>query len=211
MEEMSDIIVFIFEIIGTIAFAASGAFVAMEKKMDILGVMIMGLTTAIGGGVIRDIIIGNIPPAAFRDPVYAEVAIVVSLIVFLPRVRNAVNEYQTKVDMALLLMDTLGLGVFTVVGVATCQHALPEGGIFLSIFVGTITGVGGSILRDVLAGNTPYVFVKHFYACASIIGAVLSTLLWDLAGSVCAMIIGAVVVMILRLLAAHFRWKLPRA
>ncbi|MCR4673425.1 MAG: trimeric intracellular cation channel family protein [Lachnospiraceae bacterium] len=208
---MIDIIIFIFEIIGTVAFAVSGAFVAVEKKMDILGVMIMGLTTAIGGGALRDILIGNIPPQAFKDPIYAVVAALTSLVVFWPKMREFVNRHKDGFDRVLLIMDTLGLGVFTVVGVATCKQIEPGSGLFLPIFVGTITGVGGSILRDVLAGNTPYVFVKHFYACASIIGAIFCALLWHETGNVISMVVGAAVVMVLRLLAAHFRWKLPRA
>lgn len=208
---MIDVIILIFEIIGTIAFAVSGALVAVEKKMDILGVMLMGLTTAVGGGVIRDVLIGNIPPAAFRDPIYAFVALITSLVVFLPKVRKFFEEIKTKFDLALLLMDTLGLGVFTVVGVAVCKTTVTDCGLFLAIFVGTITGVGGSILRDVLAGNTPYVFVKHFYACASIIGSIACAVVWNYTGKVAAMILGAAVVILLRGLAAHFRWKLPRA
>lgn len=208
---MIDIIVFLFEIIGTIAFAVSGALVAVEKKMDILGVIIMGLTTAVGGGVLRDVLIGNVPPVAFVDPVYAMVAIVTSVIVFLPKVRNFFGEIKSKFELGLLLMDTVGLAVFTVVGVAVCKNTVTDCGLFLAIFVGTITGVGGSILRDVLAGNTPYVFVKHFYACASIIGAVICAVIWDYTGKVAAMIMGAAVVVLLRGLAAHFRWKLPKA
>lgn len=208
---MIDIIIFIFEIIGTVAFAVAGAFVAVEKKMDVLGAMIMGLTTAVGGGVLRDLLIGNIPPAAFKDPVYAIIAIATSLVVFWPKVRMVVNAHQAAFDRTLLIMDTLGLGVFTVVGVATCNQTVADSGLFLPIFVGTITGVGGSILRDVLAGNTPYVFVKHFYACASILGAMGCALTWEKLGNVISMIVGAAIVMVLRLLAAHFRWKLPRA
>ena len=88
---------------------------------------------------------------------------------------------------------------------------MPEMNLFLITFVGVLTGVGGGILRDIFAGNTPYIFIKHFYACASIIGAWTCALLWPHTGSVPAMIAGAALTVVLRLLAAHFRWSLPKA
>ena len=108
-------------------------------------------------------------------------------------------------------MDSIGLGLFTVVGVQVATAAMPERNLFLITFVGVLTGVGGGILRDVFAGNTPYIFIKHFYACASIIGAWTCALLWPYTGSVPAMIAGAALTVVLRLLAAHFRWSLPKA
>lgn len=199
------------EIIGTVAFAVSGAVVGLEKGMDIFGVAILGLTTAVGGGVIRDLVLGNTPPATFRDPVYAVIAICVSIVMFLPAIRRLFDRHHHLYDIAMLLMDSLGLGIFTVVGVRTAYASGSEHGVFLLVFVGVTTGVGGGILRDVLAGNTPYVFVKHFYATASLIGALLCVFLWPLAGSTWSMVAGAAVVMALRLLAAHYRWSLPRA
>lgn len=195
--------IFIFEIIGTIAFAISGASLAISKKMDIFGVAILGMTTAVGGGIIRDLILGITPPMAFRNPVYALLAIVVSIIVFIPRIRELAAREQTL----LLIMDTIGLGVFTVVGV---RAGMPHGNIFLSVFVGTLTGVGGGVLRDVFVGYAPYIFVKHFYATASLIGALATALLWGV-GETAAMIVGAAIVVVLRLLAARFRWSLPKA
>lgn len=199
------------EIIGTIAFAVSGAVVGLEKGMDIFGVATLGLTAAVGGGVIRDLILGITPPVTFRDPVYALLAICVSIVMFLPSFRRLFDRHQHLYEMTMLLMDSLGLGVFTVVGVRTAYSVSVEHGIFLLAFVGVITGVGGGILRDVLAGNTPYIFVKHFYACASLIGALLCIFLWTPLGSAVAMLIGAAAVLTLRLLAARFRWSLPRA
>lgn len=199
------------EIIGTIAFAVSGAVVGLEKGMDIFGVAILGLTTAVGGGVLRDLVLGNTPPATFRDPVYAVIAICVSLVMFLPAIRRLFDRFHHLYDLAMLLMDSLGLGIFTVVGVQTAYAVSSEHGLFLLVFVGVITGVGGGVLRDVLAGNTPYVFVKHFYACASLIGALLCIFLWPLVGNTWSTVIGAAVVVALRLLAARYRWSLPKA
>ncbi|MBQ8830257.1 MAG: TRIC cation channel family protein [Oscillospiraceae bacterium] len=204
-------LVFILEIIGTIAFAASGAMVGINKKMDIFGVCILGLTVSIGGGVIRDLILGNTPPNTFKNPVYAVVAIVVSIIVFIPQVRSLLKRTQKIYDMTMLIMDSVGLGVFTVVGVQVAYSVPYDTGYFLAIFVGVLTGVGGGILRDLFADDVPYIFVKHIYACASLAGAVLCALLWNVIGQAAAMIVGSVTVMALRFLAAHFRWSLPKA
>lgn len=206
---MYEFIYSVFEIIGTIAFAVSGAIVALKKQMDMLGVAALGLCTAVGGGVIRDVILGNTPPVMFRDPMYSVVAIGASIIVFLPPIRRAIENSGALYDKVLLFMDSVGLGVFTAIGVR-CAYSMNDGyGIFLVTFVGVVTGVGGGVLRDVLAGNPPYIFVKHFYACASIIGAALCAFLWHRTGSTAAVIAGSVSVIALRLLAAHFRWSLP--
>lgn len=208
---MINAVIFIFEIIGTIAFSISGAIVAIEKKMDILGVVILGLTTGVGGGVIRDIVIGNTPCQAFVNPIYSLIAIVVAIIIFLPSVRSKVMQENPKFQSFLLVMDSIGLGIFTVVGIATAYEVIPDHGLFLLVFVGTVTGVGGGAMRDIMAGNTPYIFVKHFYACASIIGALITACIWDHVGMVPAMFIGTGIVVVLRILAATFHWELPRA
>ena len=195
--------IFALEIIGTIAFAISGAMVGIEKKMDIFGVLVLGMTTAVGGGIIRDLLIGVVPPMAFQEPVYALTAIAVSIIVFLPFVRNRIN----KISKMILLMDSIGLGIFTVIGI---KAAASFNNIFLSIFLALVTGVGGGVLRDVFAQDRPMIFVKHFYASAAIIGAVVSLLLWNINVET-SMIVGAATVIVLRILAAKFRWHLPKA
>lgn len=204
-------ILFALEIIGTIAFAVSGAIVGIQKKMDIFGVCILGLTASVGGGILRDLILNITPPAAFQNPAFAVTAILVSILLFIPSVRTAFEHRKWINDVLILIMDSVGLGLFTVVGVQVATAAMPERNLFLITFVGVLTGVGGGILRDVLAGNMPYIFIKHFYACASIIGAWTCALLWPVTGSVPAMAAGAVITVILRLLAARFRWSLPKA
>jgi len=201
----------LFEILGTVAFAVSGAFVAIGKKMDIFGVAVLGLTTALGGGVIRDLILGVTPPVMFRTPSYAFLAVVTAVIVFIPAVRRFLTARQALYDRVLLLFDSVGLGVFTVVGVQAAHGAGFAGNLFLQIFVGTLTGVGGGILRDVMAQHTPYVFSKHVYASASLAGALLCAILWRFIGGAPALIAGAALTFLLRLCAAHFRWSLPRA
>lgn len=203
--------IFILEIIGTIAFAISGAMTALKKNMDIFGVAILGLTTAVGGGAVRDIILGITPPTMFKKPVYAAVAICVSIIVFIPAIRRLLTRNHALYDWMMLVMDSLGLGIFTVMGISTAYSVSAEFNLFLLVFVGVITGVGGGLIRDIMAGNTPYIFVKHIYACASLAGALVCALLWKPSGAAMAMFAGAVVVIIIRFLAAHFKWSLPRA
>lgn len=204
-----DIVAFVIEMTGTIAFAVSGALVAIDKKMDLLGICVLGVTTAVGGGVIRDVILGNTPPHAFDTPVYIITAIVVSVLVFLPGIRRLIRSEQTRFDRVLLVMDSLGLSIFTVIGIEVAYQTSDNG--FLLLFVGALTGVGGGVLRDVLAGQMPYILVKHFYCMAAIIGAVLTIVLWEPLGKSAAMSIGVAVIFVLRLMAAHYRWKLPRA
>lgn len=201
----------VLEMIGTVAFAASGALTAMRKKMDLLGVIVLGVVTSVGGGIIRDVLLGITPPLAFRDPLTVIVAIAVSVILFIPWVRHHLMHNQRLFDTALLVMDSVGLGIFSVMGIWNALDFSPERSTFLLVFVGVLSGVGGGVLRDILAGNTPYIFVKHVYACASLLGATLCALLWRVVPSYIAMLVGMLSVLILRLLSAYFRWNLPHA
>lgn len=208
---MSETMFLVFELLGTVAFAASGAITGITKRMDILGVATLGIVTSVGGGVLRDIILGLTPPATFSNPIYAIIALAVSVIIFIPAVHRFLFKNYRIYDLAMLIMDSLGLGVFTVVGIQVAMHKAADPNVFLLIFVGMITGIGGGVMRDVLSKHTPYIFKKHFYACASFFGAVTCIVLWKLIGEEIAVISGAAVVFILRLLAAHFRWSLPKA
>lgn len=208
---MSVSLVLLIEIIGTVAFAVSGAMMGLKKGMDVFGVAILGLTTAAGGGVIRDVILGNTPPVMFRNPIYAVIALCTAVVVFLPPVQRLLDRVHGLYDKLMLIMDSLGLGIFTVVGIQTAYTAMEQPGVFLLLFVGVITGVGGGLMRDVFAGDMPYIFVKHFYACASLVGAIVCVLLWSVLGQMAAMLIGAATVVVLRLLAVKFRWSLPKA
>jgi len=109
----------------------------------------------------------------------------------------------------MLLMDSAGLGIFTVMGVRVAWNCVEEPSLYLLVFVGVLTGVGGGLLRDVMAGDMPYIFVKHIYACASLVGAVICGVLWHPAGEVAAMLAGAAAVFAIRCLSAHYRWNLP--
>ena len=205
---------FLMEMIGTVAFACSGAMVAIEKRLDLLGIIVLGETTAVGGGMIRDIIIGIHPPALFVDPIYVIAAFVSVMVLFV-----AVKYFYQSADMlespryeaVLNLLDAIGLGAFTVVGIDTAVGAGFGEYKFLMIFLGVITGVGGGILRDMMAGQTPAVLRKHVYACASIAGAVCYVILMNYTGEGPAMVVSAILVTVIRVLARHYKWNLPRA
>lgn len=211
---MIDKYIFIIEIIGTIAFASSGAMVGIKKQMDLLGVCVLGMTTAVGGGMIRDLILGVTPPVMFQNPTYALLAIAFSVMIFCSMYffQNKIthSKFYEVYDKLMMIFDSLGLGLFTVVGVTTAINIGYETTGFLQIFVGVLTGVGGGVLRDIMAGNTPYIFVKHVYASASIFGAIICVLLNMRFGELTAMLIGAAVVFVIRILAAHYKWNLPR-
>ena len=167
--------------------------------------------TAVGGGIVRDLVLGVTPPVTFQNPVYTLTAAAVSVLMFLPHMRARIGRHEPVFDRLLLVMDAVGLGVFTVVGVQCAYQQSEDYTLFLLIFVGLITGVGGGVLRDVFSGERPYIFVRHFYACASIVGALICALCWRALGGNAAMLFGAAVVVVLRLLAAYYHWNLPRS
>ena len=204
---------FILEMAGTIAFAASGAMVGAQRGMDIFGICVLGVVTAVGGGATRDIILGIVPPGMFQNPIYTIVATVTSCIVFaIMYWKQELLEGENRMvyDKIMLVMDSVGLGVFTVMGVDKGITEGYMGRTFFLVFLGTVTGVGGGLIRDMMAGVPPYIFVRHIYACASIVGAIVYVWIYRLWGSVPAMVIGTVVVILVRYLAAHYRWNLPR-
>ena len=141
-----DTFTFILEIIGTIAFASSGAMIAIEKKMDIFGVNILGATTAVGGGMMRDIL-GVTPPAAFSKPVYVLFSVLTATLLFTIVYTNPSildSGFKSKYyDTIMLLCDTLGLGIFTVVGIQAAANVMNKDNAFFFVFVGVLTGVGG--------------------------------------------------------------------
>ena len=203
-------ITFILEMIGTIAFAASGALVGSEQKMDIFGVSVLGVITAVGGGMIRDVTLG-ITSGSFQKPVYAAVAVLTSVLVFfLLYFKREMLKGNVTYDKVMLVMDSVGLGIFTVVGVNTGIRQGFADNTFLLVFVGTITGVGGGLLRDMMAEVPPYIFVKHIYACASIVGAIVCVYTYRWFGVVFSLIFGSAAVILMRYLAAHYRWNLPK-
>jgi len=199
-----DIFILILELIGAAAFAVSGTLTGIRKNMDIFGVCILGVTVAVGGGVLRDIILGATPPAMFQNPIYAITAIAACFIIFIPSVRGFVS----RSSILMLVTDSIGLGIFTVSGAMRAFET--TAGLFLPVFVGVVTGVGGGLIKDIMAGNTPDIFVKHIYATASIAGAVLFCILRAFAGRYISMLAATGFIIAVRLLASHFEWSLPK-
>ncbi len=209
-----DTFIFVLEIIGTVAFASSGAMTAIEKKMDIFGVNILGATTAVGGGMMRDIILGVTPPAAFSQPVYILFSILTSTLLFAivytnPEILHSriKSRYYDKI---MLWCDTAGLGIFTVVGIQTASRILPQDNPFFFVFIGVLTGVGGGVLRDIMAGETPYILVREIYASAAIAGGITCVVCGSTMGEATATILGLIVTIVIRSLAAYFHWNLLR-
>lgn len=210
--DYSDVIIFMMELVGTIAFASSGAMLAMQKSMDIFGVCVLGVVTSVGGGLVRDLILGITPPGMFRKPVYTLIAVAVSVLLFsIMYLKHSWLKGKAAVlyDEMMKLFDALGLGIFTVVGINTAWSVGYDQR-FLLVFVGVLTGVGGGLLRDIMAQEKPYILTKHVYACASIFGALVCVFGQKILGNLGAMVTGAGAVILVRLLAVRFRWNLPR-
>ncbi len=213
---MSDTVHFIFimEIIGTIAFACSGAMVAIRKELDLLGVLVLGVVTAVGGGMFRDLLIGVHPPVLFTKPVYVTVALLSAAVIFLlvrlsGRARKLLES--ELYDSILNLMDAIGLGVFTIVGVNSAVDGDYGHLLFLKIFLGVITGVGGGLLRDMMVCEIPGILKRHIYACASLAGAFSYVGLQNYLRTDLSMIISTLLVILIRVLARRYKWNLPRA
>lgn len=203
-----DLLFAIFEFVGTISFAISGAMEAIRHKMDLFGVVMLGVITACGGGVLRDVVIGAVPPRVFQNPVWAILAAFVALLVFivLHCSKKAATHFSSFREILYFLADTGGLAAFTVLGIESAEN----GGVALLLFVGMITGVGGGVLRDVLAGVVPSIFRKHIYALASAAGALTDILLMRVLPHEASMLAGFSVVVLVRFLAARFDWNLPK-
>jgi len=154
----------IFIFVGIIAAAISGALLGVKKRLDFFGIIVLGIATALGGGIIRDILIGYTPPVAFRQPVYILVGTFASVLVMLFPKKFA------GWPNAILFFDAIGLAVFTAVGanIALQQNVSST---FMAVTVGVITGAGGGVVRDIFAQEIPLIFKKEVYATASAVGA----------------------------------------
>ena len=211
--EYSNSVIYAAELIGTIAFASSGALVAIRKNMDLFGVLALSMTTALGGGLLRDIVLGVRPPKMFINATYALLAVGTGCLLFaLVYVNKYILEshFIDKYEKLMNFLDAVGLGVFTAVGINTAIAAGFGGNYFLLVFVGVMTGVGGGLVRDILAGLTPSILVEQIYATASIIGAIAYVVLLPLVPQAIAVLICTVLVVSLRMLAVKFGWHLPK-
>lgn len=205
-----DIIWYIFDMIGTIAFAVSGALVGVSRKMDIFGMTVLALATAIGGGIVRDVLLGYFPPNSLRNIVYVTVVLVVTVIVFLIyNSRYRKHAMGPRSRASYLLADALGLASFTVTGASAGFKLYPELPIFI-VLLGTITAVGGGIIRDMLAQRIPSVLKEDVYALPSIIGGIVYYLMVTSSWDRMAVYGAFTVVLVIRLLALKYNWSLPK-
>ncbi len=187
------------------AFAVTGAFKAIEHKADIVGIIILSTITGVAGGMIRDIIFGIFPPTAITNPSYLVVTVASGIVIFFlyPSLKRHWNLF--------LKFDAVGLGVFTVIG-ASIAYNLFGLNFPTMAFAGTLSAVGGGILRDVLVNQIPIVFVKELYASASFVGIVTFFILLVTGVNLNIVTIASILVVIsLRLVAMRFNWNLPRA
>ena len=201
------------EWIGTISFAVSGSLVAIVSGLDIFGVVTVGCVTAMGGGVIRDCLIGNVPPRIFSSPLFLLVGALAALLVFVVSYvhRKSFNRMRQVTEHVNVFFDALGLAAFSITGVETVYRYLDEENVLLIITLGVITGVGGGIIRDVLVNEKPYVLVRHIYAVVSILACCFYYLISITLGyKVTATFFVLIFTVVMRLLAARYRWKLPK-
>lgn len=212
---IGEVFFLILEIAGTISFAISGAMAAVEKRVDLFGVIFLGITTSLAGGIIRDVVIGRVPPAAFSDYKYMAIAIVTSLVVFmLARVYH--QHYKANLEWINTInnvFDAAGLGAFTITGAnAALLMGYRMNGFFV-VFLAMVTGIGGGVLRDLMIGEIPFVLRKRIYAVASIIGGCVYYLLYVKTSMdvMAAAFVGIACVFGLRMMATIFKWNLPKA
>lgn len=199
----------IFDILGTIAFAVSGAMVGIGRKMDIFGITVLALATAVGGGMVRDLLVGITPPAALCNVRDFLLAIVIALLVSFLYAHYSLSAASKKTILRVYnLFDTIGLGAFTVTGMITGFSYNSGETYILPVLLGVITAVGGGIIRDVLANRLPSVLYKDFYAMASLIGAGIACLFYRDWGINTVSWLCFVGVIALRYGALCFNWQL---
>jgi len=199
----SEFFIYVLDLFGTVAFAITGAFKAIEKKFDIIGILVLATITGVAGGTIRDVILGRVPNSIV-DPTYVIVTIASGITIFFlySRLKKHWNLF--------LKFDAIGLGVFTIIGATFAYNIF--GLNFLAILLaGVLTAAGGGILRDIFVNQVPIVFVKEFYLSASFIGIVIfSVILYFTNELYYATIAGIALTSSLRLIAMKYNWNLPK-
>lgn len=187
--------------LGTFVFALSGVLVGIERKFDLFGVLILGFVAALGGGTLRDVLIGSVPVAWMKMNIH------IFLILATLPICYFWKGYVLKLKKGIFLFDTIGLGLFTVLGI---QKTLDAGlSTVVAIMMGIVTAVFGGVIRDVLANRTPIIFLKEIYASACLIGAVLYIGLNKFFPEEFAMFFSILAVIGIRILAVKKKWHLP--
>ncbi|HEX5874252.1 MAG TPA: trimeric intracellular cation channel family protein [Pyrinomonadaceae bacterium] len=197
----------VLDLIGTFVFALSGAAIGVKRRLDIFGVLVLSFAAASAGGIMRDLLIDSVPPAAIRDWRYMAAAVLAGLLIFiwLPR-----STRLSRVRNLVLLFDAAGLGLFAVTGT---QKALGYGlHPAMAPLLGMLTGIGGGMLRDVLVAEVPHVLRADLYAVAALTGAVVVVIGHQLGiAPLITAVLGALICFSLRLVAIRRGWQLPVA
>ncbi len=200
----AQVFIYILDLFGTMAFAVTGAFKAIEHKSDIVGILLLATITGVAGGTIRDVIMGQFPNS-LSDPVYVIITVLSGISIFF------LYSHLKKHWNLFLKFDAIGLGVFAIIG-ATFAYNLVGLNFLAIMLAGMLTAVGGGILRDVFVTQVPIVFVKEFYVSASFIGITIFYFTLYFGGELySATILGIILTTTLRLIAMKFNWNLPRA
>jgi uncharacterized membrane protein YeiH len=191
-----------FDLLGTVAFAISGALAAMTRKLDLFGIFIVAFVTATGGGTVRDILIGNNPVMWMENTFYIYLISIITFLAIIFR-RKIIH-----LKRSLFLFDTIGLGVFTITGVeAGIENGLSP---IISIALGAITGTFGGVIRDILCNEIPVIFRKEIYATACIIGGLGYVILYDLGvNNDIIYVVTSLIVISIRLVVVKFKIALP--
>lgn len=191
------------DILGTIAFAVSGVYAAMEKRLDLFGVVIIAFVTAIGGGTIRDLMIGDLPVSWIRNINYTIIILATTSLVI--AFRSHIKNFQKT----LLVFDSIGLGMFTIFGIQ--KGILFDLHPIVCVALGTITGCFGGVIRDMLLNNIPIIFHKEIYASACIAGGTIYFILKALdVNEDLNDIISIACTFLIRILAIRYNWQLPK-
>lgn len=209
---MVDTILSIIEYIGMISFTISGTAIAIVKKTDAVGALIFALLTCFGGGMIRDIVIGEVPHL-FTEPKNYNLAFCCLIIsgvcfalAFIPKTADFVTKHSH--DFVIELTDAIGLSVFCVTGIdVAIDHGFDNA--VLLVFCGCITGVGGGVLRDICSAEIPFIFRKHIYLIPTLCGALLYTFTYKHLPHLASYFIAISVIILVRVLAIIFKWNLP--
>lgn len=205
-------LMFILELIGVAAFSIAGTMTAMLRKADVFGVIFAAVITALGGGVIRDVLLGQLPPKMFTNYTYILVATVASIIVFIDAYarKDKYRRSADKLDKINNFFDAVGLAVFTVSGMNMAIECGAMGNPILVIALGVTTGIGGGMLRDMMLGVMVKVLRKRVYAVASLAGGIIYYLLLALSVSnIVSAVAAMTVIFVLRVLATVYEWNLP--
>lgn len=191
------------DILGTFIFAITGGLKAVRYNLDFLGVVVLSVIVGVGGGIVRDLIIGYNPPTVFRDELYLIVSILAGILVFF-----VANLIEKKIRF-IIILDAIGLGVFSVIGASKAlEHQMgPLGVVMMAI----LTSTGGGVIRDIFVREIPAIIRRDFYATASLLGGITYLISFNLGlNFVLRSLLVILVTTGLRLLAVYFKIELPR-